>query len=377
MNKGLAIAGGLGLGAALMYVLDPDRGGRRRALFRDRVASAAHDVEGAAGRTARDVRNRSYGLAAGLKSHFTSEPATDEVIHDRVRSVMGRYVSHPGAIDVTVRNGRVTLAGPVLSHEVLDLLDCVARVRDVQEVENQLEPHADAGNIPSLQGGKERPGERFELFQEHWSPTARLLVGAAGGALALYGASRRDIVGGAIGAIGIAVLARGAANTGAADLFGVHPGRHEVEVRRAITVDAPVDQVFDFWRKLENLPRFMSNVEHVRDLGDGRSHWRVKGPGGVPVEWDARITREEPNYLIAWESDPGSVVESHAEVRVVPGLRGGTRIEVRMSYTPPAGATGQGVSALVSAHPKRELNADLQRMKAIIEEGRGRDATLH
>lgn len=376
MKKALAIAGGLGLGAGLMYLLDPEGGRRRRALARDQFVGAAHDLECAAGKTARDMRNRSRGIAAEVGGLFRRDHATDEVVHDRVRSAMGRYVSHPGAIRVEVEDGHVILSGPILAREVVDLLDCVSRVKGVAGVEDRLEPHAEAGNVPALQGGRERTGERFELFQENWSPAARLVVGATGGALALYGASRRDAMGGVLGAIGVGLLARGAADLGVGDLFGLQSREHAVEIRKAIEIDAPVERVFEFWQAIENFPRFMSNVEEVRDLGGGRSHWRVKGPANVPVEWDARITRVEPNRLLAWESEPGSTVESCGAVRFQPGPNGGTVAEVRLSYTPPAGAVGHGVAAFFEADPRSEMDEDLQRMKALVE-AQGRGGTLH
>ena len=376
MDKRLVFAGGIGAGAALMYLIDPDRGPRRRALVRDKVVSASHSVGGAAGKTARDMRNRSQGIAAEMRSLLSRDNPTDQVVHDRVRSTMGRYCSHPRAIDVSVENGTVTLSGPILAHEVLDLLDCVSRVRGVSGVENRLEPHSEA-DIPALQGGRDRTGERFELMQENWSPATRAMVGAVGGALTLYGASRRDAIGGLLGAGGIALLARGAANTGAADLLNLASRSHSVDIRKTVTIDAPIERVFAFWREIENFPRFMSNVEEVHDTGEGSSHWRVKGPAGVPVEWDARITREEPNRVIAWQSEPGSIVESSGEVRFEQTPNGGTRIQIRMSYTPPAGAVGRGLGSLFKSDPKRKVSADLERMKSLVENPSRSSAITH
>src|SRR3954454_4731973 len=102
MNKGLTLISGVGLGAALMYVLDPDRGRRRRALFRDQLVHAASIVPDAFDATARDLTNRTRGLVAAASSIFNSEEVPDEVLVDRVRSKMGRVVSHPHAIEVTV-----------------------------------------------------------------------------------------------------------------------------------------------------------------------------------------------------------------------------------------------------------------------------------
>ena len=149
MNREVTLlAGGIGLGAALMYMLDPDRGRRRRALLRDQLVRVAHGTPDAVGAAARDLSNRARGLAAGVGSMLSSEEVSDEVLVARVRSKMGRVVSHPHAIEVTAAQGRVTLGGPVLAHEVEHLLSGVSRVRGVADVESRLEVHADAGNVP-------------------------------------------------------------------------------------------------------------------------------------------------------------------------------------------------------------------------------------
>jgi hypothetical protein len=134
---------------------------------------------------------------------------------------MGWVVSHPHALEVTAEQGRVTLSGPILAREVDELLSCVSRVRGVADVENRLEVHEEAGNVSALQGGRRRLGHRFELFQENWSPSARLLAGLAGVTLAAVGLSRRDPVSLALGAVGGCLLARGVTNTELSRLIGV------------------------------------------------------------------------------------------------------------------------------------------------------------
>lgn len=144
--------GGLLVGAGLAYLLDPDRGARRRALARDKMTRAGHKLTEGVDATARDLGDRARGTAAELRSRLRREEITDEVLHERVRTALGRAVSHPRAVDVTVRDGRVTLQGPVLEHELKDLLRAVERVRGVSEVVNELEVHREPDNVPSLQG---------------------------------------------------------------------------------------------------------------------------------------------------------------------------------------------------------------------------------
>ena len=226
MNKGLTFGAGLGLGTGLMYLLDPDRGRRRRALLRDKGAWAARKTGDCIEVTARDVRNRTQGMVTEIQSHFSLEQVDDSKLVERVRSKLGRIVSHPGAIEVSAQNGRVTLSGPILVEEIPELLACVNRVNGVKQVINSFEAHEQANNHPALQGGRERQGSRFEFFQENWSPAARLLAGAAGASLAAYGGVRRDALGAGLGTAGLLLLTRGITNTGFKRLagFGANEG---------------------------------------------------------------------------------------------------------------------------------------------------------
>ena len=136
---GLALVGGVGLGAALMYLLDPDRGRRRRHLMRDQLVHAGRVAGHSLQTSSHDLRNRARGVAAAARSRVTPDHADDVVIVERVRSALGRAVSHPGALTVTADQGRVTLGGPVLAGEVDALLGAVRAVRGVRDVENRLE----------------------------------------------------------------------------------------------------------------------------------------------------------------------------------------------------------------------------------------------
>ena len=134
---------------------------------------------------------------------------------------------------------------------------------------------------------------------------------------------------------------------------------------KTLFINAPVEQVFDTWANYENFPRFMSNVRSVEPLGGNRSHWKVRGPAGVSVEFDSVAHQQRPNEL-RWESEPGSTVSNEGRVVLVPEGNG-TRATVRLSYRPPAGALGQAVSSLFGADPKQEFEEDLERMRQFIE----------
>ena len=367
-NQGKAIAGALA-GAGLMYLLDPDRGSRRRALVRDQAVRARHRLAEGAEATGRDLRNRARGTAAQLRSRLRREMAGDEVLHERVRSALGRVVSHPGAIEVSVSDGRVTLQGQVLREEEDDLLASVGRVRGVAEVRNELEVRSSGEGVPALQGGRRRE-TRGELAQETWAPAIRLGVGALGGAVALRGLRSEGLSRGLLVGLGGLLLARALTNTPARRLTGLGAGRRAVDVQKAIHVNVPVEEVWALWSNFENFPRFMAHLKEVRRTAEGRSHWVALGPAGTSVEWDAMTTEWLPNELIAWKSVEGSTVESTGRVRFQPDERGGTLIEIRMSYHPPGGEVGHTVASLFGVDPERAMDADLVRLKSLLEEGK-------
>lgn len=368
-NRNLSLIGGLSLGAGLMYLLDPERGARRRSLARDKVVSALAKTEDAVETTARDLGNRTRGMVAVMRSRARNEPIPDAVLEERVREKIGRLVSHPSSIEVMADRGVVTLSGPILAREVGRLLETVSSMREVTGLENRLEVHETPGDVPGLQGAPRRREPRFELMQQNWSPTARLLVGTAGGALAYFGMQRRDLPGVALSALGLGLLARGVTNKEVSRLVGVGAGRRAVDFHKTININAPVESVFEFWRNYDNFPKFMSHLRSVEDKGQGRSHWVAAGPGGVPVEWDAEITKLEPNRILAWKSVPGSPVENAGIIHFDPN-DGGTRVDIRMSYNPPAGAVGHVAASLLGSDPMRAMNDDLVRFKSLIESGR-------
>lgn len=155
------LVGGLGLGAALMYVLDPERGKRRRAIVRDKALSGAHEAGERIATRSRDLSNRARGVAANLKSRKKSIEPYDRVLEERVRAELGRVVARPASVEVTADGGRIRLAGAVQTGEVDDLLSTVRGVLGVKDVENRLEVYETAEEVISHRAG---------LGVERWEP---------------------------------------------------------------------------------------------------------------------------------------------------------------------------------------------------------------
>ena len=372
MNTRTGVIGGLGLGASVMYLLDPERGRRRRAMLRDGVLSRAIDSELFLKKSRRDIGNRARGMAAKTRNRvFPGRPVEDDVLAERVRSKMGRYVSHPGAIEVSVAAGQVTLRGPVLADEADGLVRAVESVRGVREVEDRLEVYSEPGAVPALQGGGRRAGETPEILQRRWSPAAREVGSGVGGTLLLLGLKRRGGLGMAATALGTGLMARSISNRSARQLTGLGTGRRAVDYRKTITVGAPVDEVYDAWSRVENFPRIMSHIREVRDIGNGRTRWTATGPAGVPVSWDAVVTQDVPGEILAWRSEPGSMIDNAGFIRFEPvGDGESTRVDIHLSYNPPAGSAGDVVASLLGADPKSAMDEDMVRFQSLVEEGR-------
>jgi osmotically-inducible protein OsmY len=157
MYRLISFVKGAAIGAGMMYFFDPVSGNRRRALLRDQFIHLANKGCDVADAKYRDMQNRLYGTFAEMRSSLRHDEPTDDVLCDRVRSAIGRYITHPGAIEVHARNGVVTLSGPVLSREVNDLLCAVNSVRGVRSIEDRLDVRPMAGNTSALQGAGSRP----------------------------------------------------------------------------------------------------------------------------------------------------------------------------------------------------------------------------
>ena len=156
-------------------------------------------------------------------------------------------------------------------------------------------------------------------------------------------------------------------------------GKHGIHAKASCVVNRPLEEVYNFWRDFQNLPRFMRHLDSVVDLGDGRSHWKAKGPAGMEVEWDAEIIADVPGEVITWRSLDNSDVDNAGAVRFeqAPGARG-TIVKVNFEYNPVGGVIGAAVARLFGEEPNQQLDDDMRRFKQVLEVGEVvvSDATL-
>lgn len=134
----------------------------------------------------------------------------------------------------------------------------------------------------------------------------------------------------------------------------------------AVTIGKPRAEVYAFWRRLENLPRFMKNLEQVVELGDGRSHWVGRSPLGFKAEWDAEIVEEREGRYLSWRSLPGSQVQNAGTVHFedAPGDRG-TVVRVSLEI----GGIGQVVGKAFGGVTRQQVSEDLKRFRELLETG--------
>ena len=146
-------------------------------------------------------------------------------------------------------------------------------------------------------------------------------------------------------------------------------GSRGIRLEESITIATTPENLYDRWRRLTDLPRFIPHLESVEIIDDLRSHWTARGPANVRVSWDAEIINEVPPHVIAWRSLPGADVASAGSVRFVRRSRGGTTVTVMLQYEPPAGRVGGWAAWLSGASPELQLRQGLRALKQLVEAG--------
>ena len=288
MRGTLALVSGAGLGAGLMYLLDPERGENRRDALSTSLTSAVNDAA-----------ERFPAVAAA---------AADAV--SGARQAVSRMETPRFVTDLSTR------------------LDAPRRVADFAEAARRLSKARPAWRNGRITLRRRHP---VSLLEDHrWA-----LLGVAAGVLAagMWGLWRRE------------------------------PGA----VRAAVTVQAPVERVFDAWSRFQDFPRFMPSVAEVRQVGDERWQWVIAGPAGAPIQFESLVTRHDRPRVIAWTTVEGAAVEHSGTARFRSTADGGTRLEVTMSWRPAGGGLGEGVAFVSGVEPGHLLREGLAAFKERLE----------
>ena len=316
--------GGAALGALAMYLLDPEHGATRRAASGDTLRDLGRQGGDVLEKIVRDLGDD----AGGPEPHRQSEALRNESrdSEDKQDS-QGKQASRDG---------------------------------------QQSQP---GGHTPDQQDAQSLVGALLHAGQP-WKPGVRGAALVGGGTLGLASMlTRRVPLAFMLGLAAAALLTRGASNRSLRGMLGMPAGAddaHMVDIEKTIHIDAAPEQVFALWTNYDNFPRFMSNVLAVHDLGQGRSHWVVRGPAGTEYGFDAVLTEQTSPRRLAWQSLPGSEVQQSGSVELTEA-GDGTRATVHLAYRPPAGQAGQALASLLGADPGQELDDDLHRMKDLLE----------
>lgn len=143
-----------------------------------------------------------------------------------------------------------------------------------------------------------------------------------------------------------------------------------INVRAVVTVNKPKDEVYHFWRNLENLPSFMTHLKSVTTMDNGQSHWEAKLPGmPTTISWDATIVKDEPGSLLGWNSLPGSTIDNAGKVTFTDAGENGTEVRIVFTYRAPLGPAGESIARLLNPLFKNMIREELRNFRRYMESG--------
>lgn len=204
----------------------------------------------------------------------------------------------------------------------------------------------------------------------------RVISAITGGALIAYGLNRRDKIGVLLSLLGGGLAFRG--TTGHCEVYkklnidSAHSNSWasgKIDINKSVTINKSPEELYNFWRNFENLPKFMNHLESVKTTDEKTSHWQVKAPFGTFVEWDAEVTNDIKNEKIEWKSAEISEIPNSGSVEFRPTTNRGTEVRVTLTYEAPAGKVGSWIAKLFGEEPSQQVAQDLRRFKSLMETG--------
>jgi len=144
---------------------------------------------------------------------------------------------------------------------------------------------------------------------------------------------------------------------------------NNINIRVKMFVAKPRESVYRAWRKLENLPLFMSHITDVKQVFDNISEWKAELAGNpVPLKWRASIVRDVVDQEITWKSLPDSMIDNVGKVEFRDSEEAiGTDIYVTISYKPPLGIVGDAISSFFTPAIEKVVREDVYGFKQFIE----------
>jgi uncharacterized membrane protein len=142
---------------------------------------------------------------------------------------------------------------------------------------------------------------------------------------------------------------------------------HSINIRETFVVQQPKQLVYYAWSQLANLPLFLKHVKSIEVLENGRSHWAIHTPKGLPdIEWEAEIVEDHPGEMFSWRSLPGSSIETAGKVTMRDFPGGATQVRVLISYRPPAGYIGSMLARVFTPAFKRMVKEDIAHFQEYV-----------
>lgn len=221
-------------------------------------------------------------------------------------------------------------------------------------------------------------------MEQNVGSSERIVSTGLGGLLVANGILRGRLPGLLMTAIGGALIYRGVTgfcglyqqlgiNTNAGESESSNQGNRAitkgVKVVESVTIRRPAQELYDIWTQWEQLPEILGNIEHVKDLGNGRTRWTARGPLGSTLSWDAEAINEDPGRMIAWQSVRGGDVDTAGSVHFESAGENNTRMRVSMQYEPPGGRLTAVLAEYFGIGLDQRLRDDLQRFKRSMESG--------
>ena len=363
MLRANSLLTGLAMGAGAMYFFDAAQGARRRKLLADQcnhlLHACMHDLDVAW----RDLQNRSQGTAAAARRLVDFSEIPDEVIVQRVRAQLGHHCAHARAIEVQSHDGHVALRGPVSSDELFGLLRAVSATPGVRTVSDELTLQND-GNGATSHGAQ--PSSSWNLVSRPWAPATKLLVGGTGAFLLAncLTARRRTLTDVVLGTLGFGMLARSFApsNRGEANSWQC------VEFHKTLTIAAPPEKVFGFLTRPENWLRITNKIRNLRWHGEDAFAKDI-ALAGINLTCSERISCLKENECFMTDSLPDSMISYHKELHFEKAGDDHTRLHLKFSYSPPAGAIGHAAASMFGLDAKSFFDDFLMRAKNFLETG--------